>query len=91
MPFCCIQHLSDVQAIFPAFAANSIVIVATILHVHCIAHSWLSRGTILVSFRKTTSTVATLVKNITVKSFFAVNQDNPLCSIYQEMCRLNGH
>ena len=30
MPFCCIQHSSDVQAIFPAFAANSIVPVATI-------------------------------------------------------------
>ena len=30
MPFCCVQHLSDVQAIFPAFAANSIVPVATI-------------------------------------------------------------
>ena len=47
MPFCCIQHLSDVQAIFPAFAANSIVPVATILHVHCIAYSWLMRDYLL--------------------------------------------
>ena len=29
MPFCCIQHLSDVQAMFPAFVANLIIPVAT--------------------------------------------------------------
>ena len=65
MPFCCKKHLSDVQEIFPALVAKSIVPVAT----PC------ARGTILVSSHKTMSTVATLVKNIIVKnnkSLFAV-------------------
>jgi len=39
-----------------------------ILNVHCIAHSWLSQGTILVSSHKTMSTVAILMRNTIVKT-----------------------